>query len=151
MKHAPDHTQTPLNHSGRSRCESRSACAQGYCWQHLCCDQCCLEGRSRLASLTAHKTCQASFSSLSTLLIARVGGFFSIFRDLQECHTFAPLQCKILRYFTFFLFSRILHKFADFSANRAFFAANLTEFAGIAGNCGELPEHGEFCRRILKI
>ena len=36
---------------------------------------------------------RGSFSSVSTLLLARVGAFFSIFRDLQDCHTFAPLQC----------------------------------------------------------
>ena len=30
------------------------------------------------------------------------GAFFSIFRNLQESHTFAPLQFKFLRYFTIF-------------------------------------------------
>ena len=33
-----------------------------------------------------------SFSAVSTPLIARVGAFFSIFRDLQDYHTFAPLR-----------------------------------------------------------
>ena len=31
-----------------------------------------------------------SFSAVSTATIARVGAFFSIFRDLQDLHTFAP-------------------------------------------------------------
>ena len=32
------------------------------------------------------------FSSVSTSPIARVGAFFSIFRDLQDSYTFAPVQ-----------------------------------------------------------
>ena len=52
-----------------------------------------IEPRSRLASLAVQQTCRGPFSSVSTLLIARVGAFFRIFRDLQDCHTFAPLQC----------------------------------------------------------
>ena len=81
-------------------------------------------------------TCRGSFSSVSTLLIARVGACFSIFQDLQDCYTFAPLQCKFLRDFASFLWNfRILRNFADLSANRAFFAANFTEFCR---NCEKL-------------
>ena len=114
-----------------------------------------IEPRSRLASLTVQQTCRGPFSSVSTFLIARVGAFFSIFRDLQDCHSFAPLQCYfcvILHFFSFsgggdlhfsdarvqdfFVdFSRILQKIADFSANQAFFASNFTEFCR---NCGKL-------------
>ena len=38
------------------------------------------------------KTLGGSFSSVWTATIARVGAFFSIFRDLQDSHSFAPLR-----------------------------------------------------------
>jgi len=45
------------------------------------------------------ETWEGSFSAVSTPQIARVGAFFSIFRDLQDLHSFAPLRiqnfCKI--------------------------------------------------------
>ena len=40
------------------------------------------------------ETLEGSFSAGSTPLIARVGAFFSIFRDLQDLHSFAPLESK---------------------------------------------------------
>ena len=40
------------------------------------------------------QTLQCSFSSVSTPPIARVGAFFSIFRDLQDFHAFAPLRAQ---------------------------------------------------------
>ena len=36
-----------------------------------------------------------SFSSGWTATIARVGTFFSIFRDLQDLHSFAPLESQV--------------------------------------------------------
>jgi len=40
------------------------------------------------------QTLGGSFSSVWTAPIARVGAFFSIFRDLQDSHSFAPLQSQ---------------------------------------------------------
>ena len=42
-----------------------------------------------------HQTLKGSFSSVSTATIARVGSFFSIFRDLQDLHSFAPLESQM--------------------------------------------------------
>ena len=49
------------------------------------------------------KTLGGSFSSVWTATIARVGAFFSIFRDLQDLHSFVPLQTQ--------KFSKILASF----------------------------------------
>ena len=40
------------------------------------------------------ETLEGSFSSVSTATIARVGAFFRIFQDLQDLHSFAPLQTQ---------------------------------------------------------
>ena len=78
---------------------------------------------------------RGSFSSVSTLLIARVGACFSIFQNLQDCYAFAPLQCKVCFILqVFFEISGFLQNFADSSANRALFAVNFTEFCW---NCGK--------------
>ena len=39
-------------------------------------------------------TLDGSFSSVSRPPIARVGAFFTVFRDLQDCHSFAPLRIQ---------------------------------------------------------
>ena len=39
-----------------------------------------------------HQTLDGSFSAVWTATIARVGAFFSIFRDLQDLCAFAPLR-----------------------------------------------------------
>ena len=44
------------------------------------------------------QTLQCSFSSVSTPPIARVGALFSIFRDLQDFHAFAPLESQVENY-----------------------------------------------------
>ena len=61
-------------------------------------------------------TLDGSFSAVSTPLIARVGAFVRIFQNLEDLHSFAPLQtqnftkiCQILQ--NFGEFSRILRKF----------------------------------------
>ena len=40
------------------------------------------------------QTLKSSFSAVSTPPIARVGAFFSIFRELQDFHAFAPLRTQ---------------------------------------------------------
>ena len=52
---------------------------------------------------------EGSFSAASTPPIARVGSFFSIFRDLQDPHTFAPLDRSKLK-----IFPNFVQFFADF-------------------------------------
>ena len=53
--------------------------------------------------LASQQTCRGSFSAVSKPIFATKYSFFSIFRDLQDLHTFAPLQtpkfCKFLRFF----------------------------------------------------
>ena len=41
------------------------------------------------------ETLEGSFSAVSTATIARVGAFFSIFRDLQDVHSFAPFFSEV--------------------------------------------------------
>ena len=51
-----------------------------------------------------------SFSAVWTPLIARVGAFFSMFRDLQDFHSFAPLHIQKFNNMSLF-FSRCFHLF----------------------------------------
>ena len=43
------------------------------------------------------ETLGGSFSAVGTATIARVGAFFSIFRDLQDLQSFAPLRSQNFR------------------------------------------------------
>ena len=43
------------------------------------------------------ETKEGSFSAISTPLIARLGAFFRIFQNLQDLHSFAPLQTQNFR------------------------------------------------------
>ena len=78
------------------------------------------------------QTLQCSFSSVSTPPIARVGAFFSIFRDLQDFHAFAPLRAqnfgKKLPYFLL-ISTEKSQKFAKFRSKFGKFSRN---FAGIS-------------------
>ena len=53
-----------------------------------------------LPQLSNCLTLEGSFSSVWTATIARVGAFFSInfFRDLQDLHSFAPLESQVENY-----------------------------------------------------
>ena len=60
------------------------------------------------------QTLQGSFSAVSTPLIVRVGSFFSVFRDLQDFQSFAPLRIQnfsenLLHFFR--IFTKILQNF----------------------------------------
>ena len=67
-------------------------------------------------------TSDGSFSAVSTATIASKDAFFSIFRDLQDLHSFAPLQSQILQSFRKFFrenfsdFCKILLNFCEISA-----------------------------------
>ena len=58
-----------------------------------------------------------SFSSVSRPLIARVGAFFSILRDLQNLHSFAPVQTSNFQFSKKFRkkLDGVLLKFCDLS------------------------------------
>ena len=58
------------------------------------------------------QTLEGSFSAVSTATIARVVAFFRIFRDLQDVHSFAPLQNQ--NFSKFRIFSEILRDFSQF-------------------------------------
>ena len=74
-----------------------------------------------------HQTLEGSFSAVSTPIFASKASFCSVFRNLQDCHTFAPLETQNLHKFlsNFFIFllkfqqksrffsnfHRILHQF----------------------------------------
>ena len=62
-------------------------------------------------------TLDGSFSSVSRPPIARVGAFFTVFRDLQDCHSFAPLR---IQNFSKNL-PKFFHNFTDFLQNFAKF------------------------------
>ena len=49
-----------------------------------------------------HQTLEGSFSSVSKPIFATKYSFCSIFRDLQDLQTFAPLQIRNFRYFSIF-------------------------------------------------
>ena len=72
-----------------------------------------------LSANSSHKTFRGSFSAVWTATIARNDSFCSIFRDLQDLQSFAPLRSQNLQKFCIILrefsqFSRILHIFAGF-------------------------------------
>ena len=54
-----------------------------------------------------HQTLEGSFSAVSKPIVARNAAFFSIFRDLQDLQSFAPLRSP--------KFSKKLQKFCRFS------------------------------------
>ena len=67
----------------------------------------------------AVQTLEGSFSSVSKPIFATKYSFCSIFRDLQDLQTFAPLQIQNFRDFSIFsqkcaIFSRFLQNFAEF-------------------------------------
>ena len=62
-------------------------------------------------------TLEGSFSSVWTPPIARVGAFYSIFRDLQDLHSFAPLRPEKFSNFS----ARILLIFHNFSRKSTIF------------------------------
>ena len=75
---------------------------------------------------------RSSFSSVSTATIARKDAFCSIFRDLQDLHSFAPLRYQFFSKnfvsFSFFpTFSRYFHFFVIFQQKMMNFAQNFTK------------------------
>ena len=97
-------------------------------------------------------TLEGSFSAVSTPPIARVGSFFSIFRDQQYLHTFAPLQ--IQQNFVE-SFAENFIKFCNFRSNSSFFTPlliknhrNFTRF--LLNFCREHPKLLHFDELLTK-
>ena len=84
-------------------------------------------GLSLFSRISEYQISQSSFSSVSKPIFAPKYAFFSIFRDLQDFHTFAPLQFakSVLN------IVQIFAKFADFFANVHYFCSKSTFFAPI--------------------
>ena len=103
--------------------------------------------RQRLA--LPPQTLGGSFSAVSKPPIARVGAFFSIFRDLQDSHAFAPRQnqnlsiCSNFRTISMIFqnFSKCWWNFGGFSTN---FHRILPEFLQISRNFKPIPNVHEF-------
>ena len=55
-----------------------------------------------------HQTSEGSFSAVSTPIFASKFSFCSVFRNLQDCHTFAPLEAQNLRKFSSNIFIFLL-------------------------------------------
>ena len=80
-----------------------------------------------------------SFSAVSRPNFTSKYSFFSIFQDLQDPHTFAPLHIQNLQIFSNFSlkndeFSRFLQIFGEICSNLRFFAQIFTEFCRNCGN-----------------
>ena len=87
------------------------------------------------------QTSKCSFSSVSTATIATKVPFFSIFRDLQDFHSFAPLRIQnFSQNLPHFLhtFTEISQKFAKFEPNFTKFQRN---FAGISPKFQRIPQN----------
>ena len=71
-------------------------------------------GGERLAGC---QTLDGSFSAVWTATIARKDAFCSIFRDLQDLHSFPPLRTQNFSksFVNFWLFSKLFTKFSFFS------------------------------------
>ena len=81
-----------------------------------------------------------SFSAVSRPNFTSKYSFFSIFQDLQDPHTFAPLHIQNLQIFSNFSlkndeFSRFLQIFGEICSNLHFFAENFTDFYRNCGKC----------------
>ena len=75
-----------------------------------------------------HQTLEGSFSAVSTPIFASKSSFCSVFRNLQDCHTFAPLETQNLHKFL----SNFLYIFAEISAKIAIFQQFSSNFASIS-------------------
>ena len=81
-----------------------------------------------------------SFSAVSRPNFTSKYSFFSIFQDLQDPHTFAPLHIQNLQIFSNFSlkndeFSRFLQIFGEICSNLHFFAEIFTDFYRNCGKC----------------
>ena len=88
-------------------------------------------GGQRLAGC---QSLEGSFLAVWTAAIARKDAFCSIFRDLQDLHSFAPLQSrKFSKNFVKILaiFPAKSANFTNFYAISSFFAPNLLKFSRI--------------------
>ena len=71
---------------------------------------------------------EGSFSAAWTATIAKVGAFFSIFRALQDLHSFAPLQFQNLNKISWNFFGFLLKILQTFAIFPTFFIELCTDF-----------------------
>ena len=96
-----------------------------------------------------------SFSSVWTATIARPGSFFSVFRDLQDLHTLAPLRSQKFSYKSSkFLRNWILN--IQFSSIFGFFLLKIWHFSVkfwwiLIGISRQTSENDKICRDFAKI
>ena len=91
---------------------------------------CDITGATPLGDPHFIETLEGSFSAVSTATIARLGSFYSIFRDLQDLHTFAPLQTQKISknsFENFEFFPSKLANFTDFQFNFIIFRTDFDE------------------------
>ena len=100
------------------------------------------------------QTLDGSFSSVSRPIFASKYSFFSIFRDLQDLHTFAPLQIQNFSKFSSTFFSRIFQEILEFlsleSEIRNFSDWILRIFVGISRNLSEFSKIIGNLRKFVK-
>ena len=97
-----------------------------------------------------------SFSAVSKPIFATKYSFCSIFRDLQDSQTFAPLQIQNLQNFCNFVlekfgkFSRFLQIFLKSAEISSFSLRISRKFVGIPGNPRKLTEIRKLLRKFAK-
>ena len=82
------------------------------------------------------RTLEGSFSSVSTPNFTSEYSFFSIFRDLSDSHSFAPLQIQNLQIFS--IFAKNFANFRDFANFCRIFAIFLRNFHRILSEFREI-------------
>ena len=82
------------------------------------------------------ETLEGSFSSVSTPNFTSEYSFFSIFRDLSDSHSFAPLQIQNLQIFS--IFRQKIANFRDFANFCRIFAIFLRKFHRILSEFREI-------------
>ena len=59
------------------------------------CQRACRQAAEEHDHTANHQTLEGSFSAVWTATIASKDAFFCIFRDLQDLHSFAPLESQV--------------------------------------------------------
>ena len=104
--------------------------------------------RSELNKLNkSHQILRGSFSSVSTATIARKDAFCSIFRDLQDLQSFAPLKSQNFskkRLKIFVILNNHSFKFSHFLTWTRYFSSRFCwKIIGISRKCSKLSKFVE--------
>ena len=97
--------------------------------------------------LASGQTLRGSFSAVSTATIATKYSFCSVFRDLQDLHSFAPLRIQKIRK----LLSNFLRFFIANPGNFAIFESNSLFFVPILMKiCRNFANFSEFLYPVTR-